>query len=441
MPKKKPRNPDHVRRRNTPLADNEAITQHLKDLLSPAIYAQSSYYRSLGLRERILNLSLMVAAMLTVIWRQVPSVNELTRMLEQKELLWGKAVKVSQQALSQRFLSFPAELFERVFHDLLPLLQSRWLLREKRPLPAAVKYAKKYFENIWIADGSTLEALFRKLDSLKDVPQGKLAGKICTVIDLLTRLPVQVWFHTNPLAHDTNFLDDLINIASAKTLLVLDRGFYDFGFFLRLIAKQIDFITRIKSNAVFDVERILSYDYTLRDRVISFNTKDKHQQILRLRLIEVKQGKTWYAYVTSVLDPQILPPYVVADLYARRWRIEESFNTAKRLLGLSYLWTGSINGIKLQVWATWLFYAVLIDLADAVADELALPFDRISLEMIFRGLYHFNHAYDRGRATDPVLFFAAPENKNLDVVKTIRKKPQTLDLSPFPLPLTIPAFP
>lgn len=47
------------------------------------------------------------------------------------------------------------------------------------------------------------------------------------------------------------------------------------------------------------------------------------------------------------------------------------------MLGLSYLWTGSINGIKLQVWATWLFYAVLVDLGDAVADELSLPFDRI----------------------------------------------------------------
>lgn len=41
MPKKKPRNPDHIRRRNTPLANNEAINQHLKDLLSLTIYAQS----------------------------------------------------------------------------------------------------------------------------------------------------------------------------------------------------------------------------------------------------------------------------------------------------------------------------------------------------------------------------------------------------------------
>jgi len=77
---------------------------------------------------------------------------------------------------------------------------------------------------------------------------------------------------------------------------------------------------------------------------------------------------------------------VVADLYRRRWRIEEAFNTVKRLLGLSYLWTGSLNGIKLQLWGTWLFYAVLVDLGDAVADELSLPFDRISLQMIYRGL-------------------------------------------------------
>lgn len=220
-------------------------------------------------------------------------------MLEQEELLWGKAVKVSQQALSQRFLSFPAELFERVFHDLLPQLQARWHTRQKRQVPVAVKYARKYFQNIWAADGSTLEALFRKLDSLADAPQGKLAGKICTVIDLLTRLPVQVWFHTNPLAHDTNFLDDLINLVSAKSLLILDRGFYDFRFFICLIGKQVDFITRIKSNAAFEVERILSYDYTLRDRLICFKTGSQNQPLLRLRLVEVRQGKTWYAYITE----------------------------------------------------------------------------------------------------------------------------------------------
>lgn len=65
----------------------------------------------------------------------------------------------------------------------------------------------------------------------------------------------------------------------------------------------------------------------------------------------------------------------------------------------------------------WLFYAVLVDLGDAVADELSLPFDRISLEMVYRGLYHFSVAYDKGKADDPIKYFAAPENQDLGVVK------------------------
>jgi hypothetical protein len=61
--------------------NNEAIANQLEALLTPAIFAQQGYYRQLGLRERILNLSLMVAAVLTLLWRQVPGVQELTRLL------------------------------------------------------------------------------------------------------------------------------------------------------------------------------------------------------------------------------------------------------------------------------------------------------------------------------------------------------------------------
>ena len=41
MPTKKPINPNHLRRRNSPQGYNEAISEHLQELLSPAIYAQS----------------------------------------------------------------------------------------------------------------------------------------------------------------------------------------------------------------------------------------------------------------------------------------------------------------------------------------------------------------------------------------------------------------
>ncbi len=101
--------------------------------------------------------------------------------------------------------------------------------------------------------------------------------------------------------------------------------------------------------------------------------------VLTIRLVQIRSKNSWRSYLTSVQNPEILPPYVVAYLDQRRWRIEEAFCTVKILLNLSYLWTGSSNGIQLQIWATWLFYAVLVDLGDAVADELGVPIERVSL--------------------------------------------------------------
>lgn len=92
----------------------------------------------------------MVAAVLTLLWRQVPGVQELNRLLAREDLLWCRATNVAQQSLAQRFLVFPAELFERVFKDLLPRLQLNWQQRIKRPLPDSVKLTLNNFERIWI---------------------------------------------------------------------------------------------------------------------------------------------------------------------------------------------------------------------------------------------------------------------------------------------------
>ena len=138
---------------------------------------------------------------------------------------------------------------------------------------------------------------------------------------------------------------------------------------------------------------------------------------MSIRLVQIRSKSSWRSYLTSVREPEILPPYVVADLYQRRWRIEDAFCIVKRLLNLSYLWTGSLNGIKLQIWATWLFYAVLVDLGDAVADEFGVQIERISLEMIYRGIDHFSLAYQKGLASDLFKYFAEQKKKDLGIVK------------------------
>jgi hypothetical protein len=129
----------------------------------------------------------------------------------------------------------------------------------------------------------------------------------------------------------------------------------------------------------------------------------------------------WYRYLTNVLDPLVLSTADVLDLYEQRWRIEDAILLVKRLLGLAYLWTGSVNGVALQVWASWLLYAVLVDLSDAVADKLGLPLQAISFEMVYRGLYYFTQAHSKGQADDPVAYLSAPEQSDLGIVKRHRK--------------------
>ena len=72
------------------------------------------------------------------------------------------------------------------------------------------------------------------------------------------------------------------------------------------------------------------------------------------------------------------------------------------------------------------------DLSDAVAWELSLPFERISQEMIYRGLYHFYSARQKGLTSDPVKYFADPKNRDLGIVKQKRKSQVKLIIAPFP---------
>ena len=54
----------------------------------------------------------MVAAVLTLLWRELAGVTELTGLLNREGFLWCESQKVKQQALFQIFLTFPAVLFE-----------------------------------------------------------------------------------------------------------------------------------------------------------------------------------------------------------------------------------------------------------------------------------------------------------------------------------------
>jgi hypothetical protein len=297
-----------------------------------------------------------------------------------------------------------------------------------------VAWAQQHFSRVLILDGSTLDGLLRKVGLLRGSESTPLAGRIAAVLDLVTRLPEQVWFDADAQAHDQRFWVRVLASLVKHTLVIFDSGFLNFELFDQMTADERWFVTRPKSNTVYHVQSVLRQSAQVHDVVITLGSA-QHQCTHPMRLVKVLWQGTWYRYLTNVLDAQRLPPEVILALYAQRWRIEEAFLAIKRLLGLAYFWVGSLNGILVQLWTTWVLYAVLVDFTDQVAQALQLPFQAVSLEMVFRGFYHFTQAYHRGDATDPVAYLVQ-HAKLLGIIKRQRKTRAPAEL----LRLTIPKF-
>jgi len=409
-----------------PLA--EQVSARLTEIVHPATLAQLDYYRQLGLRERILTLPVMVALALSLIWRQVGGVCELVRLAQSEKMLWPPPLKVSQPAFSERLGAFPAELFLRILTAVLPLMQRRWLDRQ-RPGRSEIAWAQARYPHVWVVDGSTLDALLRKVGLLEAAPANPLAGRMMALLELGSRLPCQLWYTPEPTTHDQGFWPEILAGVPAGALLIFDLGFTNFHVFQKLTTASVTFITRAKRNLVYQVSQTVHLTAQVHDRLVWIGKEATRQQV---RLIEVLYRGAWYRYLTNELDPLVLPTEQAVALYRQRWRIEEAFNLVKRLLGLAYFWTGSQNGICLQLWATWLLYVALVDLTDAVAEALNRPFATLSLEMVYRSLYYFTQAHHRGEATQVVAYLAA----NAQWLGILKRPRKAKSLLPTNSPLT-----
>ena len=407
----------------------EQIVERLTELVHPATLAQLDDYRQLGLRERILTLPVRVALVLSLIWRQIGGVCELVRLVGSEKMLWIPPLQVTQQAVSERLNTFPAELFLRILTAVLPLMQRRWQERQ-RPCPPEITWAQAHYPQVWGVDGSTLDALLRKIGLLREALVNPLAGRMMALLELGSRLPRQVWYTPDPTLHDQGFWPEILAAVQAGTLLIFDLGYTNFHVFAQLTTASATFVTRAKRNLAYQVIQTFRQTAQVHDRLVWIGADATRQQV---RLIEVLYRGRWYRYLTNELDPLVFPTEYVVALYWQRWRIEEAYAIVKRLLGLAYFWTGSENSVCLQLWATWLLYAVWVDLTDAVAEALNLPFATLSLEMVYRSLYYFTQAYHRGEAAEVVVYLAA----NAQWLGIIKRKRKTNSSPPKLSPLTV----
>src|SRR6266545_3396419 len=97
---------DRTKRPNSAPPD-EQIEARLTELIHPTTYAQVAAFHAMGLRERILTLPVMIAFVLSLIWRHLGSVSEAVRVLQEEGMLWTSPQHVTQSAVEQRLRGLP----------------------------------------------------------------------------------------------------------------------------------------------------------------------------------------------------------------------------------------------------------------------------------------------------------------------------------------------
>ena len=107
-------NPDFRRQHQTPSPSLPEIEEELFKYLQPSLFTPLKYLpgnHDKLMRDRLLNLPVMVALMLSLVYRQIAGLSEAVRLLKEEGLLWVKPLKVSKQALSKRLLNFKRRNF------------------------------------------------------------------------------------------------------------------------------------------------------------------------------------------------------------------------------------------------------------------------------------------------------------------------------------------
>ena len=413
-------------RSQVPMPAVEEVEQRLLDVLSPALLAPRQLerrnpqqpQRRIRMRQRLLTLPVIVAIMVSLVWRRVPSIAEVQKVLAREGLLGMAPLQVSPQALTKRLDVLPAAVMGQLLAEVCARLHAK--VPPARLLPGWAP-ARKRFSLLALVDGSTLEALRKKTQVLREREGLVLGGKMMVMVEAFSHRPVWQLYTEDAAANDKRFATEIMAALPVGGLLVFDLGFFSFLWFDDFTNQQKFFVTRMREKTASRTEAVLSQGAYYRDEIVQVGLYRSNPCTHPLRMVSVLWQGTWYRYLTNVLEPQQLSARQVCERYRRRWRIEDAFALTKRVLDLAYLWTGSPNAVQVQIYATLIFYAVLLTICQQVAEVLGEPLERISVEMVFRAFYHDSRALQCGECDDLVTFLVE-HAKLLGIVKRRRKQ-------------------
>jgi hypothetical protein len=233
----------------------------------------------------------------------------------------------------------PWQLYRAVFHELLARCQ-----------PLARGRRKFRFKNKLVSLDSTVIDLCATLFDWAKFRRTKGAVKLHLLLDHDGYLP-SVAVITEGRRHDVR-VARLLRFDPG-TILIIDRGYVDYGWFGHLTTDAVFFITRLKANAVYAVverRRVPERSQVRRDEVIRLTGGDAETKCPHLlRRVEVYDPEK-DATLVFLTNHLAFGATTIAAIYKDRWQIELFFKALKQNLKIKTFVGTSANALKVQVW-------------------------------------------------------------------------------------------
>ena len=146
------------------------------------------------------------------------------------------------------------------------------------------------------------------------------------------------------------------------SVVVIDKGYTDYGWYKQLTEKGIFFVTRQRANAKYRVveRRIANRALGVTsDQVIELTGLQlKNKAMPRFRRIGYRDADTGkhYVFLTNNFD---LSAKTIADVYKDRWQIELFFKAIKQNLKIHAFVGNSRNAVLTQIWIALCTYLML----------------------------------------------------------------------------------
>lgn len=212
---------------------------------------------------------------------------------------------------------------------------------------------KFWEELLYIMDSTTITLFSQILKGAGRNPKiGKKKGgiKAHTLIKANENVPCLVCY-TSAATHDHCLLKQ-INLPKGS-YITFDRAYIDYREFERLTQQGVFYVTKMKSNLVYEVISSKIYitpkaQVWVRESFVIFHKDDVTH---KARIIEYWQDdkKHSVCLLTNQLDIDIDD---IIAIYDRRWQIELLFKQLKQNFPLKYFYGESVNAIQSQIWVT-----------------------------------------------------------------------------------------